>query len=252
MGVDQDNSPALKLSAKKRRQALFAQWFGMGIAHLIGKTNRVTILNKDAYENCRQRTGKPVIIALWHSALFPMLYWGRPGSWARPGICTVASRSADGRIIARIVRRLGYDVVHGSSSRGGTRVMVQLIRKLRAGVDVAVAVDGPKGPPLHAKPGVVLLAKMSGCSILPITACAKVHWRFRSWDRLRLPMPFNHVTLQAAEPIDVPADANEQTIESTRQQLQRTMLTLQEQLDHRVNPIVLRLPSKTLPSANDD
>lgn len=206
--------------------------------HLIGKTTFCRKVGEHKVDEARGPERKPVILTLFHGPLFPIVYWGIPGT------CVMTSASADGEILAYIAKRLGYTTVRGSSGRGGKRAMIQLARQLRDGVDVAIAVDGPKGPANQVKPGAVLLAKLSGSAIVPVATTTKTYWRFQSWDRFRLPLPINRALIYVADPITVPADADDGMVEAKRAELERVMLDLQEKVDHDMRSIVLRLPDR--------
>jgi hypothetical protein len=84
------------------------------------------------------------------------------------------SRHRDGEIIARIVARFGHRAVRGSSTRGGASALRDLIRLGRAGADLVVTPDGPKGPRQEAKLGVIQLARATGLPIVPLAfSCSK-------------------------------------------------------------------------------
>ena len=223
---------------KKRVQMIMARVLGLGLIHFIGKTTFCKKVGQEKIDAARGPDGKPVIIVLFHGPHFPVLYWGIRGS------CIVTSLSADGEILTDIVTRLGYSTVRGSGSRGARRVVIQLTRKLREGVDVALAVDGPKGPAFEAKAGAVLLAKLTGCAIVPVAACTKTYWRFQSWDRFRLPLPFNRALICVADPITVPENASDEMVEVERANLERVLLDLQKKVDDDMSSLVLRLPDR--------
>ena len=86
------------------------------------------------------------------------------------GIVVLTSRSRDGEILSQILIRLGFQVVRGSSSRGGTSGLLSLIKKAKKGHPVLIAVDGPKGPYHHVKEGIILLAQATGLPIIPLAA----------------------------------------------------------------------------------
>lgn len=114
----------------------------------------------------------------------------------------VVSRSADGEIQAAVMRRLGFSVVRGSSSRGGAVALRAVVRELSAGRDAALAVDGPRGPRCVAKPGALLAARKSGAVVLPVaSAAARVFVLGRAWDRFEIPWPFSRVTIVVGAPI---------------------------------------------------
>ena len=67
--------------------------------------------------------GQPVIFALWHGHLLPLSYRFR-----NHGLVPIISKSADGDAIAQLMVRWGYAPVRGSTSRGGTEALRQMIR----------------------------------------------------------------------------------------------------------------------------
>jgi len=54
------------------------------------------------------------------------------------------------------------------------------------------------------KPGAVLLSQLTGKPILPVSVAASRTWRFRTWDRFELPLPFSRVVVAYGEPVQVP------------------------------------------------
>ena len=80
----------------------------------------------------------PLIYAVWHGRvlLLPYLYGDR-------GCHVLASRSRDGELVARWIRRFGLDPVRGSSTRGGGEALRRLTGALRRGREVVVVPDGP-------------------------------------------------------------------------------------------------------------
>jgi hypothetical protein len=138
----------------------------------------------------------PRVSVLWHEHLLPLL-WTNRGC----GAVIIASRHPDGRRLAAASRRWGYESADGSSTRGGTAALRRAIRVLRAGGEVAIAADGPRGPYRTAKPGAVFAARHAGAVIVPVAAGASRAWRLGSWDRLMVPAPYAHVRVVYGEPI---------------------------------------------------
>jgi lysophospholipid acyltransferase (LPLAT)-like uncharacterized protein len=141
---------------------------GASIIRLLGKTMRVTIRGEQAVEDL-YRDGRHIILAFWHGRqlMIPLAYHGRE-------IHILISQHRDGELISRIMSRFGYHAVRGSSTRGGTVALRQLIKLGRSGVDLAITPDGPKGPRYVAQPGVIQIAKVTGLPILPLTfSCSK-------------------------------------------------------------------------------
>jgi lysophospholipid acyltransferase (LPLAT)-like uncharacterized protein len=108
------------------------------------------------------------IIAFWHEHLAMMLH----SAYRRP-IRVLVSQSRDGELIASALSFYGADVVRGSSTRGATAALRDLIRGARKGANVAFTPDGPKGPRRIAKEGVIYLAQATGLPIVPAAFAAK-------------------------------------------------------------------------------
>jgi len=108
------------------------------------------------------------IIAFWHAHLLLMLH-----SRFRKPVTALISRSKDGEYIARVFDWYGVDSVRGSSSRGASSALRELIRAARAGHNIGFTPDGPRGPARVAKDGLVYTAKMTGLPIVPVAFAAQ-------------------------------------------------------------------------------
>ena len=170
--------------------------------------------------------GAPLIYIAWHARLLllPYLYRQR-------GLRVLVSRSGDGALVAGLVRRLGFVVVRGSSSRGGAQGLRSLARALAAGHSVVLVPDGPRGPREVLKAGVVTLAKLTGAPVVPSALGASSEWRARSWDEFRIPKPFSRCVMRFGEPILVPRDADGAGEETARKQIEAALRALTWQVD---------------------
>src|SRR5256714_8747951 len=184
---------------------------------LIGKTVKFEI---DGWENWEAAAGDNhiPIYTFWHNRVFLATYF-----WQRRAIVVVTSQSFDGEYIARFIKRFGYGSARGSSTRGATGAVVEMVRLMRAGCPTAFTIDGPKGPRYLAKMGAVLLAKKTGNPILPFTITPVRFWEAKSWDRFQVPKPFTRVRVDIAPPIFVPHDADEGLLEAKRHELQQAL-----------------------------
>jgi lysophospholipid acyltransferase (LPLAT)-like uncharacterized protein len=79
----------------------------------------------------------------------------------------------------------------------------------RAGRDLAVTPDGPRGPRGSVAPGAARVAAATGIPIVPVGVSASRAWRARSWDRFLVPKPGARVWVTYGEPfrVEVPDDA---------------------------------------------
>ena len=175
--------------------------------------------------------GKPVtenyVGALWHNRLliFPLVL--RRFFPNRPGTALI-SASRDGDLLAEAIRRFGYDVARGSSSRLGASAILQLTEVLASKRDVVITPDGPRGPVYELGPGIIFLAQKSGASVLPMSLEYSCCWRLGSWDRFIIPKPFAKVRVLIGHPHHVKPTGTPDEFEAERLALQDLMMKLVE------------------------
>jgi lysophospholipid acyltransferase (LPLAT)-like uncharacterized protein len=175
--------------------------------------------------------GKPVtenyIGALWHNRLliFPLVL--RRFFPNRLGTALI-SASRDGDLLADAIRRFGYDVARGSSSRLGASAILQLAEVLASKRDVVITPDGPRGPVYELGPGIIFLAQKSYASVLPMNLEYSRCWRLGSWDRFIIPQPFAKVRVLIGHPHNVKPTSTPDGFEVERLALQDAMMALVE------------------------
>src|SRR5205085_1615860 len=133
----------------------------------------------------------------------------------------------DGEWIAGIIERFGYGTARGSTSRGGSRALIQMKREMEGGTPTGFTLDGPRGPARVAQAGAVWLSKATGNPVLPFHLEADRHWTVKSWDQTQIPKPFSTVALVVGEPFQVPDDASDEEIEAARQHLEQRLQQLE-------------------------
>jgi hypothetical protein len=113
------------------------------------------------------------------------------------------SPSVDGEIGAMLVRKLGGEVIRGSSSHTGARALRDYYQALaHEGISPAITPDGPRGPPWKFKPGAILLAQMSQRPMIPMAYAASRAWKIQ-WDRFVIPKPFARIAIVIGAPVYV-------------------------------------------------
>lgn len=149
----------------------------------------------------------PWVLAFFHGTQLLLHGLGRSRR-----TCVMVSHSRDGDLQASALSTLGFEVVRGSSSRGGARALRAMVHRLREPrTDAVFAVDGPRGPYGSVKPGVLAAARQSGARVVPAGAAARRAWVLsRAWDRFVLPWPFTSVHIVLGEPLDAAPDAGDQ------------------------------------------
>lgn len=200
---------------RERVQIYVADLVFFFLIKLIGGSATFEVEGMDNWE-AASGNGKTPIYTFWHNRVFLATYF-----WQRRGIVVMTSRSFDGEYIARFIKRFGYGAARGSSTRGATGAIVEMVRLMRAGCPTAFTIDGPKGPRYIAKMGAVLLAKKTGNPILPFTITADKFWEIsNSWDGFQVPKPFTRARVIIAPPIFVSPDADEDLLKLKREELQ--------------------------------
>lgn len=185
--------------------------------------------------------GKPFVLAFWHGRLLMMMM-----SWRRGvPISMLTSHHRDGQMIARTSAHFGIGAVYGSSTRGGAGGARGMLKLLKAGQCVGVTPDGPKGPRMRSTDGVISIARMSGCPIIPLTYSVSRRKLLRSWDRFVVPLPFARGVFVWGEPIEVPRDLDEAGVEALRLRLEETMLAMTDRADDLMG--VDRVPPAEVP-----
>ncbi|HEY9793005.1 MAG TPA: lysophospholipid acyltransferase family protein [Candidatus Obscuribacterales bacterium] len=164
---------------------------------------------------------KPVIYALYHGDMDLML------ELPNPQLTTVLiSPSRDGDMIAAIAGALGYRNARGSSARRGAAGLLECVEEIKNGYNVAMLVDGPKGPWHEIKPGVIKLAQMTGAPIIPLGMSSRSCWWATTWDRFNMVSLFGPVLSVYSDPLYVACDATEEELDRRLGELDARMNSL--------------------------
>ncbi len=206
----------------KRVQVATIAGLGYPLINALGHTLRWRVEGLQHLEAILA-SGRQPVMAFWHGRILPATFYFR-----RRGIVVITSENFDGEWIARIIERFGYGTARGSTSRGGKKAMLQLVRDMKAGRAAGFTLDGPRGPARVAQGGAVWLASATGNPVLPFHLEASSHWSLRSWDRTQIPKPFSTIALVVGEPLEIPSDASGETLEQARQDLEDRLSRLEE------------------------
>jgi hypothetical protein len=171
---------------------------GTRVLRGLARTWRVREVGREGWHE-RRTAGLPTVLALWHGQMLPLLWHHRDGD-----VRVLVSEHRDGEIITRVLRAFGFATVRGSTSRGGARALLELVRELRAGREVAVTPDGPRGPRHTYAPGALVAAQRAGAAVVGVAAHVDRAWRLGSWDAFEIPRPFARITIAYSAPRPVP------------------------------------------------
>ncbi len=172
----------------------------------------------------RNENPRPVLICFWHNRILGATHgFHRAYPKVRRGLTVLTSPSKDGEILAQLVGAFGMGSVRGSSSRRGSRALLELVRLIRDGRDIAITPDGPRGPRYSLGPGVILLAQTTGAPIVPAHASFSRCFRMKTWDGFILPLPFSTISVTMDPEINIPPNLSPDEFEEARKNLENTL-----------------------------
>jgi hypothetical protein len=193
---------------------------------LVFRLTRWTRMNEEPLSR-RVQSGQPVITCFWHGRMLPMAnFW----HYKMP-ISLLGSPHRDGRLILRTVQHFGVRSIVGSSTRGGSKALREMVETIENGGAITLAPDGPRGPRMRASPGVIALAKLTGVPIIPATFSTSAGKVLASWDRFLLALPFGRGVLICGDPISVAPNADASALEAARQLLESRLNDITAEAD---------------------
>ena len=141
----------------------------------------------------------------------------------------LVSHSKDGEIMARATRALGYRVTRGSSTRGAVGGLMALIKAVREGHMVVLAVDGPQGPRGVCKPGIVRLVQKTGVPLFPVGVATARRFVFKNtWNQVYLPLPFSRQIILVDKPISFPEETGPEEMDRYCRQVEQGLRAAHE------------------------
>jgi len=196
-------------------------WLGVIVIRLIAPTMKLAVSFEDGAPPSLDT--KPLILAFWHSCIFPAIY-----AWRNLQIRVMSSDSFDGEYTGRIIRKFGFVKVRGSSSKGAVRALLGMRREIEQNATVAFTIDGPRGPRYVAKPGPVVLARATGVPMVAFHIALENPWVLNTWDKSMIPKPFSRGLLRVSRKIHVPEDSGEAERERYHAELQAALDRVRE------------------------
>jgi lysophospholipid acyltransferase (LPLAT)-like uncharacterized protein len=220
-------------SFKQRAKAFTISFLATLFSRLWFATVRVSVVNQDIYDRHFRQLGSPhhVVGASWHRhSIFLFYFFRNLGDRL-----IMISRSLDGEITAGVARRFGYTPVRGSSSRGGSQALQQMIDIMNTGPKkylCGTAVDGPRGPARKLKKGMVAVARETGALFVPMACSGNRLITFHNaWDRTIIPKPFSRMAIVFGEPVSIPSNLPEDELETLCLKLEADLNRLTDKVD---------------------
>lgn len=202
-------------------------FLGSIFIYLTGLTCKRILINKDIEKTVLEKNQNR-ILTFWHGRMlyFPYLYR------FQNEIYILVSPSRDGEIIGNLLKLYKFNVIRGSSFKSSVKALLNLVHIVKDGNSVALIADGSRGPAFEAQDGAIKIAKLTGKPIVPMTYNASRRKVLNSWDRFIIPYPFSKIVVVYGEPVFVPADSDDKTMEVKRQELEKSLKEITEYADN--------------------
>jgi lysophospholipid acyltransferase (LPLAT)-like uncharacterized protein len=188
---------------------------------LVWLTNKFTFDPADVYDIVEP--AQPAIFAFWHGQHFLTPFIKTKDSHRAK---VLISRHRDGEFNAIAAERLGIGTIRGSGDhgsafqrKGGVGAFKEMVRALADGYNVASTADVPKRSRVVGM-GIIMLARETGRPIMPFAMATSRFVRLNNWDHTTINLPFGRGALVGIEPVVVPADADGETMEKLRLQVE--------------------------------
>jgi hypothetical protein len=121
--------------------------------------------------------------------------------------------------------------VRGSSTRGGTKALLEILREKELQGALAITPDGPRGPKFVFREGAVYLASKTGLPIHLVTVSFQHYWSLPTWDGFIIPRPFSRTIVRLGDTIHVPPDIGREGLESHRKRIEEKLVDVTQSTD---------------------
>lgn len=191
------------------------------VINVLCKSLRVTYQNKKVIDELNSQN-KKFILAFWHGTMLLPWYLHRKSDFA-----SLISKSKDGDLLAKILKKWKYEVIRGSSSSGGEIALAIMVDYAKNGYSISVTPDGPRGPMFKMKAGAVITAKKSGLPlVLAGVGFAKKH-SLKSWDKFQIPWLFSRAQIFYSDPVYVDKNLSYEETSAVINICESTLMDLQ-------------------------
>ncbi len=164
----------------------------------------------------------PIAVAVWHEYILPILYLR-----GRSNTSILTSRHTDANILTEVLRHFGYGHVRGSTARGGSQALLELLELCRT-QNLGTAGDGPRGPRRQMAPGLAYLSSKLQIPMAPYAVGFDRPYRMGTWDRFAIPRWGSRVRIIFGPRVQVPPNADRTELEVYRLRMEKLL----EELTH--------------------
>ena len=216
----------MKLRKAKQDTLRFAgNYVLFQLVDILCKTLRINIINKEAIDELEMQK-RNYILGFWHGTMLLPWFMNRNKKFAG-----LTSKSKDGDLLAKILKKWNYKVLRGSSSEGGDVALGLMIDFAKNGYSIAITPDGPKGPPLKLKAGAVVSAKKAGIPLVLAGVGFKKKRYLKSWDSFQIPGFFTRANVIYSDPVFIDQNLKREEISRIIEECDKKLNELQLQAE---------------------
>lgn len=157
------------------------------------------------------------IYVFWHEYILLPLYMR-----GHSNLAMLVSRHRDADILSRVAGHFGFELVRGSTYRGGAAALRELVRRSRDR-NLTITPDGPRGPRRVLSAGPIYLASKLQMPLVALGLGVDRPWRARSWDRFAIPRPYSRARAVVSPALPIPPELDRAGIEHYRLEVGRLL-----------------------------
>ena len=207
-----------------------ACWIGAKYIKFVSFTTKWSFINKKYVENLWKKN-EAFILCFWHGRLLMM-----PLSWnKKKKINVLISTHSDGQLLSKTVKHFNIETITGSSSKGGSEAIRNIIKSLKSGISIGMTPDRPRGPRMKVNSAIIKIASLTGHKIVPLSYSVKKKFFLNSWDKFLVALPFGKGCFVWGKPIKIKKNISTNEDLKLSKRLENNLLKLTKKADRYCN-----------------
>ena len=205
-------------------------WIGAKYIKFVSFTTKWSFINKKYVENLWKKN-ESFILCFWHGRLLMM-----PLSWNnKKKINVLISAHSDGQLLSKTVKHFNIETITGSSSKGGSEAIRNIIKSLKSGISIGMTPDGPRGPRMKINSVIIKIASLTGNKIVPLSYSVKKKIFLNSWDKFLVALPFGKGCFIWGKPIKIKKNISSNEDLKLSNKLEKILIKLTKETDQYCN-----------------
>jgi len=205
-------------------------WVGAKYIKFVSFTNSWSFINKKYVENLWKKN-EAFILCFWHGRLLMM-----PLSWNKEKkINVLISAHSDGQLLSKTVKYFNIETITGSTSKGGSEAIRNIIKSLKSEISIGMTPDGPRGPRMKVNSAIIKIASLTGHKIVPLSYSVKKKFFLNSWDKFLVALPFGKGCFVWGKPIKIKKNISTNEDLKLSKILENNLLKLTKKADRYCN-----------------